>query len=403
MTISRRDFLATTALTSASLILDAQQAGAAKPAQPSGKRPVIICKTTGNQAMDGAYMMLQRGGDTLDAALFVCKAQEDDPNDSSVGLGGLPNEEGVVELDACCMHGPTRRAGSVGGVRNIRNVCLVAKAVMERTGHVMLCGEGAERFAVAEGFPRENLLTDKSRRIWLLWKETNSDQDWWGPGLASPQWKYPESAPKPPATSSELWERKLDRMRKVATRLGIPEGEQMDAIQKVLRPPTGTIHVSVVSEKGEMSGATTTSGLSWKIPGRLGDSPIIGAGCYTDQDVGSAGATGSGEENIKVAGAHSIVENMRKGMSPQEAGLEVMGRIARNYNNDWNKLRFVDMIYYILRKDGAYAGVSFWSHRTPGNRHKFAVHDGNRRIEETVGFKEGIAIDWPPTPALPKS
>jgi N4-(beta-N-acetylglucosaminyl)-L-asparaginase len=298
------------------------------------------------------------------------------------------------------MHGPTRRAGSVGGVRNIKNVCLVAKAVMERTGHVMLAGEGAERFAVAEGFPRENLLTDRSRRIWLLWKETNSDQDWWGPGLASPEWKYPATAPK---ASAELWEQKLDRMREVATRIGIPEEEQMDAIRKVLHPPTGTIHVSVVNDKGEMSGATTTSGLSWKIPGRLGDSPIIGAGCYTDQDIGSAGATGSGEENIKVAGAHSIIENMRKGMTPQEAGLEVMARIARNYNNDWDKLRFVDMVYYILRKDGAYAGVSFWSDVPGGARHKFAVHDGNRRIEETVAFKQGSGIDWPPIPSLPKA
>lgn len=403
MTISRRDFLATTALTSVSLALEAQQPGAAKPAQPSGKRPVIICKTTGNQAMDGAYMMLQRGGDTLDAALFVCKAQEDDPNDTSVGYGGLPNEEGVVELDACCMHGPTRRAGAVGGVRNIKNVCLVAKAVMERTGHVMLVGEGAERFAVAEGFPRENLLTDKARRIWLLWKETNSDQDWWGPGLASPEWKYPADAPKPPANAAEMWERKLDRMRAAATRLGIPEEEQMDAIFKVLRPPTGTIHVSVVNEKGEMSGATTTCGLSWKLPGRLGDSPIIGAGCYTDQDVGSAGATGSGEENIKVAGAHSIVENMRKGMSPQEAGLEVLKRIARNYSNDMAKLRFIDMVYYILRKDGAYAGVSFWSHSESGKRRRFAVHDGTRRNEDTVALFQGSGIDWPPTPELPKS
>ena len=413
MSISRRDFLATTAMASVSLALEGQQQPAAGQSDKSGKnpaatgkRPVIICKTTGNQAIDGAYQMLLRGGDTLDAALFVCKTQEDDPADDSVGYGGLPNEEGVVELDACCMHGPTRRAGSVGGVRNIKNVCLVAKTVMERTGHVMLVAEGAERFAVAEGFPRENLLTEHSRRIWLLWKETMSDRDWWGPGLASPEWKYPSSAPPasaPPAPSADVFQLKIERMREVATRVGILEAEQMEAIRKVLHPPTGTIHVSVVNDQGEMSGATTTSGLAWKLSGRLGDSPIIGAGCYTDQDVGSAGATGSGEENIKVAGAHSIVENMRKGMSPQEAGLEVLGRIARNYNNDWNKLRFIDMVYYILRKDGAYAGVSFWSHSEGGARRKFAVHDGNKRIEETVALKQGSGIDWPPSPALPKA
>src|SRR5205085_2663059 len=281
-----------------------------------------------------------------------------------------------------------------------KNVCLVAKTVMERTGHVMLVAEGAERFAVAEGFPRENLLTDRSRRIWLLWKETMSDRDWWGPGLASPDWKYPASAPPASAPpNADQWQEKLERMREVATRIGIPEAEQMDAIRKVLHPPTGTIHVSVVNEKGEMSGATTTSGLSWKIPGRLGDSPIIGAGCYTDQDVGSAGATGSGEENIKVAGAHSIVENMRKGMSPQEAGLEVLGRIARNYSNDWSKLRFIDMVYYILRKDGAYTGVSLWSESSSGH-HTFAVHDGSKRLEKTVALFQGASIDWPIEPKL---
>src|SRR5437879_7692619 len=139
-------------------------------------RPVIICAANGLNYLDDAYAFLKNGGDTLDAALRVVRGPEDDPNDSSVGLGGLPNEEGVVELDACCMHGPTRRAGSVGGVRNIKNVSLVSQAVMEHTGHVMLVGEGAERFAVAQGFPRENLLTDRSRKVWLLWKETHSDR-----------------------------------------------------------------------------------------------------------------------------------------------------------------------------------------------------------------------------------
>ena len=139
----------------------------------TGKRPIIISANNGVNYLDGAFAFLKGGGDTLDAALRVVKGPEDDPNDDSVGLGGLPNEEGVVELDACCMHGPTRRAGSVGGVRNIKNVSLVSKAVMEHTGHVMLVGEGAERFAVAMGFPRENLLTERSRKIWLLWKESS--------------------------------------------------------------------------------------------------------------------------------------------------------------------------------------------------------------------------------------
>ena len=194
---TRRDFLATVALTSASLAVEGQETKRKdhKPAQsettaPSGnfKRPAIICKYTGNQSIDAAYQMLTGGRDTLDAVLHVCRVQEDDPNDSSVGLGGLPNEEGVVELDACCMHGPTRRAGAVGGVRNIKNVSFLARAVMEHSGHVMLVGEGAERFAVAQGFPKENLLTERSRKIWMLWKETHSNQDWWGPGVADPNW-----------------------------------------------------------------------------------------------------------------------------------------------------------------------------------------------------------------------
>jgi len=322
----------------------------------------------------------------------VVKGPEDDPNEDSVGLGGLPNEEGVVELDACCMHGPTRRAGSVGGVRNIKNVSLVSKAVMEHTGHVMLVGEGAERFAVAVGFPRENLLTEHSRKVWLLWKENHSTDDWWGPGLADPNWRPPSSPTTSPATKpqSEVWQERVHRLEDAAARLGIEPEFRMAAIQRVLSPPTGTIHCSALNDKGEISGCTTTSGLAFKLPGRCGDSPIIGAGCYTDQDVGSAGATGSGEENIKVAGAHTIVENMRRGMSPLDAGMDALNRIVRNYNNDMNKLKFVDMTYYILRIDGAYAGVSLWE-GYPEKPHKIAVHDGSRRSEVTVSLFKGAS------------
>src|SRR6202049_2542419 len=180
MTISRRDFLTTAVVGSLSLGLaesrsNAQDSANPNPTSPSGKRPIIVCAHNGFNYLDDAYAFLAGGGDTLDAALRVVKGPEDDPNDDSVGLGGLPNEEGVVELDSCCMHGPTRRAGSVGGVRNIKNVSMVGKAVMEHTGHIMLVGEGAERFALAMGFPRENLLTEHSRKIWLLWKQFNSD------------------------------------------------------------------------------------------------------------------------------------------------------------------------------------------------------------------------------------
>src|SRR5262249_25378802 len=303
MGFSRRDFLATAVVGSLSLGLEAQETkvSPSHPANAPGKRPVIVSSYNGYPYMEEAFEMMRKGTDTLDAALRVVRGPEDDPNDDSVGYGGLPNEEGVVELDASCMHGPTRRAGAVGGVRNIKNVSLVAKAVMDHTGHVMLVGDGAERFAVAAGFPRENLLTERSRKIWFLWKKYHSSADWWGPG---------------PATQAEHGALDVRKLEGLAAEVGIELEFRALAVARVLRPPTGTIHCSALSAKGEISGVTTTSGLAFKLPGRLGDSPIIGAGCFTDPEVGSAGATGSGEENIKVAGAPTIVEKMRRGMSP---------------------------------------------------------------------------------------
>ena len=407
MTFSRRDFLTTAVVGSLSLGLPregpAEQAKNPPDKSPEtgagmGKTPIIVCANNGFNYLDDAYAFLKSGGDTLDAALRVIKGPEDDPKDDFVGLGGLPNEEGVVELDACCMHGPTRRAGSVGGVRNIKNVSLVAKGVMEHTGHVMLVGEGAEHFAVAMGFPRENLLTENSRKIWMLWKEYHSTGDWWGPGMADPRWQPPTSPPR-----SELWEERFRQLHQMAAGLGIEPEARWAAIHRVIFPPTGTINCSALNQKGEISGCTTTSGLAFKLPGRVGDSPIIGAGCFTDQDVGSAGATGSGEENIKVAGAHTIVENMRHGMSPRDAGLDALQRIARNYNNDMNKLRFVDMTYYILRKDGAYAGVSLWEGGSPATPHKIAVHDGTRRAEVTTALLKGWSQEFPPFPPIPEN
>jgi N4-(beta-N-acetylglucosaminyl)-L-asparaginase len=212
--------------------------------------------------------------------------------------------------------------------------------------------------------------------------------------LADPAWKKK----MPSASHSEDFQQRIEHMKEVAADLGIAPEHRMLAIHKVLFPPTGTIHCSALNEKGEISGTTTTSGLAWKLPGRCGDSPIIGAGCYTDQDVGSAGATGSGEENIKVAGAHTIVENLRHGMSPLEAGMDALKRIVRNYNGDKDRLRFTDMTYYVLRKDGAYAGVSLWEGYEVGKPHKIAVHDGVRRAEKTVSLFAGVSQEWPPTP-----
>ncbi len=436
---SRRDFLSLGALTAAGLssatIPDAfaDTADSVKRLQPPAK-PVIVTRLTGDQTIQEAYQMLLDGEDTLTSAHHICLGRENDAKDHSVGLGGLPTEDGHVELDSCCMHGPTRSAGSVGGVRNIKNVCLVARKVYEHTGHVMLCAEGAEDFAVDMGFPRENLLTDDARKIWMLWKENNSQMDWWGPSMSQPGWKDPYAgrpAPKPtidlhgmPSSSlrqdspvqtaeepirpgavprhptpewAETIRVRTKKLVEMAADLGIAPEKRLYAAEQILWPTTGTIHVSCVNTKGEMSGATTTSGLAWKLPGRLGDSPIIGAGSYTDQDVGSAGATGSGEENIKVAGGHTIVELMRQGMHPREAGLEVMRRIVRNYNGDMTKIRLLDMEYYIVRKDGAYAGVSLWSTSPTGRPRVFAVNDGNGyRRENCVYLLEGGSLEWPP-------
>ncbi|HWG49426.1 MAG TPA: N(4)-(beta-N-acetylglucosaminyl)-L-asparaginase [Candidatus Acidoferrales bacterium] len=403
--MKRRDFLAGMAVTSAALATGQNQ-----PIQtqspykmvPRAQNPknIIICAANGYNYIDRGYEKLRQGADTLDAALAVVSGPEDDPNDDSVGLGGLPNEEGVVELDSCLMHGPTRRAGAVGALHDIKNASAVAKAVMEHTGHVMLVGEGATRFGLDMGFPKENLLTEHSRKIWMLWKEAHSNQDWWGPGMGDPGWKPP--APLNTAVLKQQ-PRQIQKMYAAAADLGIPEQDRRDAIYKVLYPPTGTINCSVLNEKGEMSSVTTTSGLAWKIPGRCGDSPIIGAGCYCDQEVGAAGATGNGEENIKVAGAHTIVENMRHGMSPEEAGMDALRRVAHIYNNDMTKLAYVSMFYYVLRRDGAYAGVSLWGQPGPGQHpRQFAVNDGTKRLEHAKYLFQGAAKDWPPMPRLPK-
>jgi N4-(beta-N-acetylglucosaminyl)-L-asparaginase len=402
--MKRRDFLSRLAITSASLA--AGQTTKTSDTQPAQSKPVaaggknvIICARNGFNYLDAGYERLRQGADTLDAAIAVVSGPENDPHDDSVGLGGLPNEDCVVELDACCMHGPTRRAGSVGGVHDIKNVASLSRTVMEHTGHVMLVGEGATRFGLLMGYAKENLLTEHSRKIWQLWKEYHSDRDWWGPGMADPNWKPP--VPLDESLREDSSEQ-IQRLYALAAEIGIPAEQRMDAIHKVLHPPTGTINCSVLNEKGDMSSVTTTSGLAWKIAGRCGDSPIIGAGCYCDQDVGAAGATGNGEENIKVAGAHTIVENMRRGMSPEEAGMDALERIVRNYNGDMAKVKYVDMVYYILRKDGVYAGVSMWS-GAPNRPITFAVNDGTKRVENCKYLHQGVASGWPPMPKTPRN
>ena len=329
-------------------------AGTAAPAA-QGKRPLIISSANGVNALGRGMDILKKGGDTLDAVVAAVTVVEDDPNDDSVGYGGLPNEEGEVELDASVMHGPTHRAGSVASVRRIKNVARLAKTVMERTNHVMIVGDGARRFAVAEGFEEMNLLTEHSRKVWLAWKASTSFN--WRPGIDSPEWK-----------------------EKMSTIFKDPPEDQalLAYAQRVIaHPPTGTIPCMAVNEKGDVSATTTTSGLAWKIPGRVGDSPIIGAGCCVDNEIGAAGSTGKGEENIKISGGHTIVEMMRKGMSPKDACLEAMARVARNYNNDKKKLATFHIYFYALNKDGQHGAASLWRNGYEPSKHAmYAVHDG---------------------------
>lgn len=318
--------------------------------------------------------ILQRGGDTLDAVIAGVNIQEEDPDDDSVGYGGLPNEEGVVELDACVMHGPTRRAGSVASLRNIKYPSKVAKTIMEQTDHVMMAGDNALRFAKAFGYKEENLLTEKSRLAWLVWKASLRDargHSNWSDGLDAPG--------KPQAWLQRLFPEASEELLAYAW-------------DRALHPVTGTINCLALNTKGELSGVTTTSGLAWKIPGRVGDSPIIGAGLYVDQDVGAAGSTGRGEENIRVAGAHTIVENMRHGMSPKDAVLDCLKRVSRNYNDDKARLAKFDINFYALRKDGVYAGGSLWNGQMRQGKlspRRFAVNDGGQsRLEDCIFLYE---------------
>jgi N4-(beta-N-acetylglucosaminyl)-L-asparaginase len=389
----------TTNLFGAAKPSDAFAAGAASPqgAAAKGTRPIMISSANGVHALQKGMDILKSGGDTLDAAVAAVTVVEDDPNDDSVGYGGLPNEEGEVELDASVMHGPTHRAGSVASVRRIKNVSRLAKTVMERTNHTMIVGDGARRFAVAEGFEELNLLTEHSRKIWLAWKASTSFN--WRPGIDSPEWVGRSAAARNKEKTATAGRRgALDSpefREQLADICGHDEALMARAIQVISDPPTGTINCLAVNEKGEISGTTTTSGLSWKIPGRVGDSPIIGAGLYVDGDVGGAGSTGKGEENIKIAGGHTIVEMMRKGMTPADACLEALHRVVRNYNNDKKKLATFHIYFYALNKDGVHGSASLWRNGyEAGKRAKYAVHDGTEgKLLDCAAFFDEVGGD----------
>jgi len=343
---------------------------AAAQARP---RNLVVASANGVAASTKAMEVIRSGGDTLDAVVAGVNIVELDPNETSVGYGGLPNEDCVVELDASCIHGPSRRGGAVGAIRGIKTPSKIAQLVLSETDHMMLVGEGALRFAKAYGYKEEDLLTERSRMQWLVWKRELRDPS------GHSNWESSTDAP--------VKAKKIGELKKLFP--SFDEGVLAQALEDAVNPPHGTINCIALNAKGEMSAVTTTSGAAWKIPGRLGDSPIIGGGMWLDQDVGAAGSTGRGEENLRVCGAHTIVENMRHGMPPKEAALDALKRVARNFDNDEKRLSEIDLNFYVVRKDGAYCGASLWDKRTMNARNaRFAVC----REGETAVLEESVYL-----------
>ena len=349
---SRRHFLKTGAGAGAAALLAGSRpsrlfADEGLPAPPAG-RPRVVASGNGIRATAKAMEMIQAGSDPLDAVIAGVNIVEDDPEDMSVGYGGLPNEDGIVELDSSVMYGPTHTAGAVAALRNLKNPSQVARLVMERTDHVLLVGEGALRFAKAHGFKEEELLTERSREIWLRWKETMSDRDNWFP----------------------------------------PKSEKLPEELRQVMSTHGTINCLAIDEAGRLAGVTTTSGLSWKIAGRVGDSPIIGAGLYVDNEIGAAGSTGRGEANLQTCASFRVVEAMGRGLSPEQACFEACKAVAAKTKLvprlcDAQGRPNFELDFYALNKKGEFGAAGLFQ----GG--KYAVHDGleNRFRDVAYLFK----------------
>jgi N4-(beta-N-acetylglucosaminyl)-L-asparaginase len=355
--ITRRDFVRTGI--AAGAILPVAAAGA--PAiHKQGIKPLVIASDNGNRYKNGgditcvqkAFEMIVKGDDVLDALIAGVNIVELDPEDASVGYGGIPNADGIVQLDASCMHGPKKRAGAVASLEGVRTPSLVAKAVMDTTDHHLLVGSGAQLFARNMGFNIESdLNTPRSRRIWLEWKRRIDPT------------RYLD-----PAKRAELWHRERIRL----------------ASEGYIDPDHvwGTINCNGINAKGDICGVTTTSGLSFKIPGRVGDSPILGAGLYVDNAVGAAGSTGRGEANLYNLCSFLIVEEMRRGAHPKDAGMTALKRIVDNtvekrLLTEAGKPNF-GIDFYILDAKGRYAGVTMYSGFVQGRENsvrRFAVCD----------------------------
>jgi N4-(beta-N-acetylglucosaminyl)-L-asparaginase len=340
--IKRRDFIRGTAAAGVALSAREALAGGAPAVIVQNVRPAVVASANGNVFKNGgdetcvarAFRLMTSGTDVLDACIAGVNIVELDPLDDSVGYGGLPNAEGVVQLDSSCMHGPKKRAGAVAALEGVRTPSLVARAVMETTDHHLLVGHGAQQFARGMGFKIEDdLNTEHSRKLWLEWKRRTDPSHYLDP-----------------EKRAEVWRRETLKM----VREGLIREEHV----------YGTINCDAVNAKGEVCGVTTTSGLSWKIPGRVGDSPILGAGLYVDGAVGAAGSTGRGEANLFNLCSFLIVEEMRRGRSPKDAGMEALRRIKANtverrlLNKDGNPNFGIN--FYVLNARGEHAGVTMY-------------------------------------------
>jgi N4-(beta-N-acetylglucosaminyl)-L-asparaginase len=325
---TRRDLLIGGAAAAvAAVATGSTRAGAAADAG----RPVALATANGLEAVRRASERMAAGVAPVEAAVEGVGLVEADPEDLTVGYGGLPNADGVVQLDACCMDGPTMRAGAVAAIEGFRHPARVALEVMRRTTRVLLVGEGAARFARSVGFEEEELLTDRARKIWLYWKANMSDRDDWV--------AFPGQADDPDVA---WYIAKYGAIR-----------------------PTGTINLCAVDGAGNVGGTTSTSGLAFKMPGRVGDSPLIGAGLFVDNEVGAAGSTGRGESVIEVAGAHTAVELMRGGVSPTDACLGALRRIVSAtrvpaLHDDRGRPNF-DVKFYAVNRAGEVGSAAMWS------------------------------------------
>jgi len=343
--MNRRRFVRSSAVAGLTMAVAPRTLFAQPPTIMNSKsiKPVVIASANGNKFKNGGdltcvqkafTMMTQAGADVLDALIAGVNIVELDPLDTSVGYGGLPNADGIVQLDSSCMHGPKKRAGAVAALEGVRTPSLVAKAVMEQTDHHLIVGSGAQGFARNLGFKIEDdLNTEESRKLWLEWKRRIDPSHYLDPQ------KRAEAGTR--AMMQMVAEGLIDR-------------------QHIY----GTINCNGINSKGELCGVTTTSGLAWKIPGRVGDSPILGAGLYVDGEVGAAGSTGRGEANLYNLCSFLIVENMRRGMHPKDAGLDACRRIKANtiekrLRNSKGNPNF-NINFYVLNAKGEYAGVSMY-------------------------------------------